>query len=191
MKKRKEIAIIRGAYTVFLNNKTYKITKPEISFAGDDDDDDRQPKGIVITSDTGEVDKATNRGVLYGNVISRLGEDLEIHTADFTYSPEDNTVHTDGPVTVLGEQVKITGEGFEISLSDAKAVIKNDPEMEATSDKDEVFLFSNKGTGVNRNIAENIFIRASGELVFEHKKKLATFHDNVRISRGKNYCFCR
>ena len=189
----KVVSVIRGAYTVFLNNKTYKITKPEIEFAGDSDNDDedngREPKGIVITSDTGEVDKATNRGVLYGNVITRLGEDLVIHTEDFTYSSEDNTVNTDGPVTILGEQMKVTGDGFEISLSGAKAVIKNDPVMEVTSDKSEVFLFSDKGAGANRNIAEKIFVRASGELVFEHKKKLATFYDNVRISRGKSTVF--
>ncbi len=187
----KVVSVIRGAYTIFLNNKTYKITNPEIEFAGDSDkeDNDRQPKGVVITSDTGEVDKATNRGVLYGSVITRLGEDLEIHTEDFTYSPESNTVNTDGPVTVLGEQMKITGYGFEISLSDAKAVIKNDPQMEVASNKDEIFLFSDKGAAANRNITENIFIRASGELVFEHKTKLATFHDNVRISRGESTVF--
>ena len=187
----KKVAVIRGAYTVFLNNKTYKITKPEIGITGDGDNDsnDRESKDIIITSDTGEVDKATNRGVLYGNVITRLGEDLEIFTEDFTYSPEDKIVNTDGPVTVRGEQMKITGDGLKISLPEAKAVIKRDPEMEITSDKDENFLFSDKGAVTNRNIAENIFIRASGELVFEHKKKIATFNDNVRISKGKSTVF--
>ncbi len=187
----KAVSVIRGAYTIFLNNKTYKITKPEIEFAGDSDNEgnDSQTKNVIITADTGELDNATKSGVLYGNVITRLGEDLEIHTEDFTYSPEDNTVITDGPVTVLGKQMKVTGIGFEISLSDAKAVIKNDPEMEVTSDKNEVFLFSDNGTAANRNIVENTFIRASGKLVFEHKKKLATFHDNVRISRGKSTIF--
>ncbi len=189
----KIVSVIRGAYTVFLNNKTYKITKPEIEFAGDSDNDDedngRKLKGIVITADTGDVDKATNRGVLYGNVITRLGEDLVIHTEDFTYSSEDKSVDTDGPVTILGEQMKVTGDGFKVSLSGAKAVIKNDPVMEVTSDKNDVFLFSGKGAGANRDITENIFVRASGELVFEHKKKLATFYDNVRISRGKSTVF--
>jgi LPS export ABC transporter protein LptC/lipopolysaccharide transport protein LptA len=184
----KKVSAIRGAYTVFLNNKTYKITKPEIEFTGDSDNDD-QPKDIIITADTGEIDKATNRGVLYGNVITRLGEDLKIYTEDFTYSPEDKIVNTDGPVTVRGKQMKITGDGFKINLPDAKAVIKSNPEMKIISGKDENFLFSNKGTVSNRNIAENIFIRASGELVFEHKKKLVTFHDNVRISKGKSTVF--
>ena len=187
----KTVSVIRGAYTIFLNNKTYKITKPEIEFAGDsnNDDNDGQTKDVIITSDTGEVDNATKRGVLYGNVVTRLGEDLEIHTEDFTYSPEDNTVNTDGPATVLGKQMKVTGVGLEINLSEAKAVMKNDPEMEVTNNKDELFLFSDKETVTNRNTAELIFIRASGELVFEHKKKLATFHDNVRISRGKSTIF--
>jgi lipopolysaccharide transport protein LptA/LPS export ABC transporter protein LptC len=187
----KAVSVIRGAYTIFLNNKTYKITKPEIEFAGDDnkDDNNSQTKNIIITADTGEMENTTKSGVVYGNVISRLGEDLEIHTEDFTYSSENNTVNTDGPATVLGKQMKVTGVGLEISLSEAKAVMKNDPEMEVTNNKDELFLFSGNETVTNRNTAELIFIRASGELVFEHKKKLATFYDNVRISRGKSTVF--
>ncbi|KHE91737.1 MAG: hypothetical protein SCABRO_02518 [Candidatus Scalindua brodae] len=185
------VSVIRGAYTIFLNNKTYNITKPEIEFAGgsNNDDNNSQTKDVIITADTGEVDNATKSGVLYGNVITRLGKDLEIHTKDFTYSPEDNTINTDGPSTVLGKQMKVTGIGLEINLSDAKAVMKNNPEMEVTNNKDEVFLFSDKGTATNKNIEELIFIRASGELVFEYKKKLATFHDNVRISRGESTVF--
>ena len=187
----KAVSVIRGAYTIFLNNKTYKITKPEIEFAGEDnkDDNNSQTKNIIITADTGEMENTTKSGVVYGNVISRLGEDLEIHTEDFTYSSENNTVNTDGPATVLGKQMKVTGVGLEISLSEAKAVMKNDPEMEVTNNKDELFLFSGNETVTNRNTAELIFIRASGELVFEHKKKLATFYDNVRISRGKSTVF--
>jgi len=61
--------------------------------------------------------------------------------------------------------------------------------MEITNNKDEIFLFADKGTVTSRNVAELIFIRASGELVFDHKRKLATFHDNVRISRGKSTVF--
>ena len=187
----KAVSVIRGAYTIFLNNKTYKITKPEIEFAGEDnkDDNNSQTKNIIITADTGEMENTTKSGVVYGNVISRLGEDLEIHTEDFTYSSENNTVNTDGPATVLGKQMKVTGVGLEISLSEAKAVMKNDPEMEVTNNKNELFLFSGNETVTNRNTAELIFIRASGELVFEHKKKLATFYDNVRISRGKSTVF--
>ncbi len=186
----KVVSVIRGAYTIFLDNKTYKITKPEIEFADDSNNDgnDYQPKGVVITSDFGEVEKTTNRGYLYGNVITRLGEDLEIYTEDFTYSPEGNTVNTDGPVTVKGKQMKITGTGFEISLSDANASIKNDPEMEIRSE-DDLFLFSDQASPSDRGTAVSIFIRASGEMVFENKKRLATFYDNVRISKGKSTIF--
>ena len=187
----KEVSVIRGAYTIFLDNKTYKITKPEIEFTGDSNSDgnDSQSKGVVMTSDFGEMDKTNNKGFLYGNVITRLGEDLEIYTEDFTYSPEDNTVNTYGPVTVKGGRMKVTGTGFEISLSDAKASIKYDPEMEIRSDKDDLFLFSGQVAPANKSTAASIFIRASGDLVFENKKKLATFHDNVRISRGKSTVF--
>jgi lipopolysaccharide transport protein LptA len=85
--------------------------------------------------------------------------------------------------------MKVTGTGFEISLSDARAVIMNEPEMEIISNEDEVFLFSDEEGSTDKNIAENIFIRASGELVFEHKKKLATFYDNVRTSKGEATIF--
>ena len=187
----KEVSVVRGAYTVFLDNKTYKITKPEIEFAGDSNNDgnDHQSKGVVITADFGEMDKTNNKGFLYGNVITRLGEDLEIYTEDFTYSPGENTVNTDGPVTVKGGRMNVTGTGFEISLSDAKASIKNDPEMEIRSDKDDLFLFSDQATPANKSNAVSTFIRASGDLVFENKKKLATFHDNVRIFKGKSTVF--
>ncbi len=189
----KAVSVIRGAYTVFLNNKTYIITKPEIEFAGDSDNDNdgnvSQTKDVIITADTGEMDSATKSGVVYGNVISRLGSDLEIHTEDFTYSPKDNIVDTDGPATVLGKQMKVTGVGLEINLSEAKAIMKNDPEMEITNNENEMFLFSDEGAGTDKNIAELIFIRASGELVFEHKKSLTTFYDNVRVSRGKSTVF--
>ncbi|HJO47827.1 MAG TPA: LPS export ABC transporter periplasmic protein LptC, partial [Candidatus Scalindua sp.] len=159
-----EVSVIRGAYTIFFDNKIYKITKPEIAFAGDsnNDDNDKESKGVVITSDFGEMDKANNQGFLYGNVITRFGEDLEIYTEDLTYSPGDNKVNTDGPVTVKGGRMLVTGTGFEVSLSDARAVIKNDPEMEIISNKDEVFIFSDEGFSSNSNIAENVFIRASG-----------------------------
>ena len=186
----KVVSVIRGAYTIFLDNKTYKITKPEIEFAGDSNNNgnDHQSKGVVITADFGEMDKTNNQGFLYGNVITRFGEDLEIYTEDFTYSPKDNSVNTDGPVTVKGERMKVTGTGFEISLSDAKASIKNDPEMEIRS-RDDLFLFSDQVAPANRSTAVSIFVRASGDLVFENKKKLATFHDNVRISKGKSTVF--
>ena len=81
-------------------------------------------------------------------------------------------MNTDGPVTVQGKQMKITGDGFNISLPSAKAVIKSNTEMKIISDKDELFLFSDKRVDANRNVAENIFIRASGELVFENERKI-------------------
>ena len=186
----KEISVIRGAYTVFLDNRIYRITRPEIEFTGDNNDkENNQPTNVIITSDFGEIDKTNNKGFLYGNVITRLGEELKIYTDDLQYLPYNKAVNSDGSVTVKGKQMKITGTGFEISLSDAKASIKNDPEMEIRSSKDDLFLFSDQAAVTNRSTAASIFIRASGELVFENKKKLATFYDNVRISKGKSTIF--
>ena len=135
------------------------------------------------------MNKATNRGLLYGNVITRLGDKLKIFTDDLKYSPDDKVVNTDGHVTVQGDQMRITGDGFEVKLSDKIATIKNDPEMEILSDRDQIFLFSDKGVITNRNIEENIFIRSSGELVFENEGESATFHENVRISKGNSTIF--
>ena len=186
-----EVAIVRGAHTVFLDNKLYKIAKPEIEITTDNkkEKDRHQPEVIVVTSDFGEMDKVTNRGFLYGNVVSRLGDELKIYTDDLKFLPDDKIVYSDGPVTVQGNRMRITGDGLEVRLSDKIAVIKNDPEMEIISDKDEIFLFSDKGVVTNRNIAENIFIRCSGELVFENEREVATFHENVRITRGEATIF--
>ena len=82
----KEISVIRGAYTVFLDNRIYRITRPEIEFTGDNNDKEHnQPTNVIITSDFGEIDKTNNKGFLYGNVITRLGEDLNIYTDDLQY----------------------------------------------------------------------------------------------------------
>ncbi len=187
-KNGREVSVVRGAYTVLLDNRIYRIAKPEIEFTNTGKSAN-QPKDIVITSEFGEIDKTTDKGFLYGNVITRLGEDLEIYTDDLRYLPDNKTVNSDGQVRIKGKQMKISGIGFEISLSDSKASIKDDTEMEIVGSRNDMFLFPTRGAVTNRNITENIFIRSSGKLVFEHKEKLATFHDNVRISRGKSTVF--
>lgn len=198
----KEVSVIRGAYTIFLKNRIYRVTKPEIEFLStstSNNEDNNQPKSIIITSDFGDIDKTTNKGFLYENVIIRLEEDLKIYTDDLKYLPDEKTINTDGLVTVIGKGMRTTGLGFEISLSESKAWIKNDPEMEIDSNEGGALFFSqkkadasnlkNKTSIAKGNVAENIFIRSSGELVFENKKNLATFHDNVRISRGESTIF--
>ena len=195
----REVSVIRGAYTVFLKNRIYKITKPEIEFLNNGNENNSQPGNIVITSDFGEIYKETNKGFLYGNVITRLEEDFKIYTDDLKYLPDEKIINTDGFVTIKSEGMEITGSGFEISLPDSKAWVKDDPEMEVKSNRDDLFLFPGKEATAsnfkgqtaiaNGNIDENIFIRSSGELVFENEKKLITFHDNVRVSKGKSTIF--
>lgn len=195
----REVSVIRGAYTVFLKNRIYKITKPEIEFLSTGNENNNQPGNIVITSDFGEIYIDTNKGFLYGNVITRLEEDFKIYTDDLKYLPDEKIIYTDGFVTIKSEGMEITGSGFEISLTDSKAWVKDDPEMEVKSNHDDFFLFpvkeatasNSKSQTViaNGNIDENIFIRSSGELVFENEKRLITFHDNVRVSKGKSTIF--
>jgi LPS export ABC transporter protein LptC/lipopolysaccharide transport protein LptA len=188
----KEVSVIRGDYTIFLKNSIYKVTRPEIEFLNDSDESNGQSGDIVITSDFGEFEKTTNKGLLYGNVIIRLEEDFKIYTDDLKYLPDEKKIYTDGFVTIKNEDMDITGLGFEVSLADSKAWVRNDPEMEVKRNRDDLLLFPEKKTttsNVNKNINENIFIRASGEMVFEHEEKLVVFHDNVRISKGKSTIF--
>ncbi len=188
----KEVSVIRGAYTIFLKNGIYKITRPEIEFLNDSDENNNQSGDIVITSDFGEFEKTTNKGFLYGNVIIRLEEDLKIYTDDLKYLPDEKKVYTDGFVAIKNEDMDITGLGFEISLADSKAWVRNDPEMEIKRNRDDLLLLPEKKTttsNVNENINENIFIRSSGEMVFENEEKIVTFHDNVRVSKGKSTIF--
>ncbi len=199
-----EVSVVRGAYTILLRDRMYRITNPEIEFAnfGNEDEHKNKPKNIIITSELGEIDKVTKEGFLYGNVITRLENGVQIFTDDLKYLDENKIVFTNGFVTVKAKGAKITGSGFEVSMHDSKVRIKNDPEMEIYSTGD--ILFSepedtstddgqNSKTAVTAtggNISENLFIRSTDELVFEYRNKLATFYDNVRISKGKSTTFC-
>ncbi len=196
-----EVSVIRGAYTIFLRNRIYRITNPEIEFAslGEGDENKNKPKNIIITSDFGEIDKVTKEGFLYENVVTRLENGVQILTDDLKYLNEEKSIYTNGFVTVKGEGMKITGSGFEVSMLDSKVRIKNDPEMEINSTGDILFSESEKTTPdpqsgeiptAGNNMSENLFIRSTDELVFEYKNKLATFYDNVRISKGKSTIFC-
>ena len=188
----KVVSVIRGAYTIFLKNSIYKITRPEIELLSDNDGNNSQSGDIVVTSDFGEFKKTTNKGFLYGNVIIRLEEDFKIYTDDLKYLPDEKRIYTDGFVTIKNEDMDITGLGFEISLADSKAWVRNDPEMEVKRNRDGLLLFPEEKTttsNVDENIDENIFIRSSGEMVFEYEEKLVTFHDNVRVSKGKSTMF--
>jgi LPS export ABC transporter protein LptC/lipopolysaccharide transport protein LptA len=192
----KEVSVIRGAYTVFLKNKIYKITRPEIELLDAGSKENNQPGNIVVTSDFGEMDKTTNKGFLYGNVIIRLEEDFKIYTDDLKYVPDEKKINTDGSVTIKSKGMEITGMGFEISLADSKAWVKNDPAMEVKGNRDDFSLFpekkvatSNVNENIDENVDESIFIRSSGEMVFENEKRLVAFYDNVRVSRGKSTVF--
>lgn len=198
-KEGKLVSVMRAAYAVFLKNKIYKVTNPEIEFLSSSDKESKKPENIIATSDFAEIDKDTNEGFLFGNVIIRLEENLKIYTDDLEYLPEEVMVKTDGPVRIKGEGTKITGTGFEVSMQDSKAWVKNDPEMRVSGSGDISLFSSNKKTVTsnskkqpttrNGNVADDIFIRSSGELVFENREKQITFYDNVRASKGKSTIF--
>ena len=197
----REVSVVRGAYTVFLRDRVYRISHPEIEFSNisNKDEGNSKPKNIIITSDFGEIDKVSKEGFLYENVVTRLENGQEIFTDDLKYLHDEKKIYTNGFVTVKGKGMKITGSGFEINMLDSKVRIKNDPEMEIDSTGGILFSSTDKETvaldpqiqtsSPKSNISENLFIRSTDELVFEYKNKVATFKDNVRISKGKSTIF--
>jgi LPS export ABC transporter protein LptC/lipopolysaccharide transport protein LptA len=205
-KEGREISVIRGAYAILIKNRLYKVTRPEIEFSSTVVKSDNRPRNIFITSDFGDIDETANKVFLYENVIIKL-EDFNVYTDDLKYLPDEKIIATDNLVTIKGKDMKITGYGFEISLSDSKALIKKEPVMEINGDLSassyaqagrSIFSPKSKANGsynksqdpiTHKNSAEKIIIRASGELVFENKNNHAIFHDNVRISRGNANVF--
>lgn len=193
-KNGKVVSIVRGAYAVLLNNTIYKVTRPEIELPNTGDGKEGESMSIIVTADFGEIDKSTGKGFLYENVITRLDEDYLIYTDDLEYVPDKKKIYTDGQVTINNKDMKITGSVFEISLINAKAWIRYEPEMVISDEENELFFFQGqnmeKKEGLEKQkTTEKIYIRSSGELVFDNKNKIMTFNDNVRISKGKSTVF--
>ncbi|MFN3530997.1 MAG: LPS export ABC transporter periplasmic protein LptC [Candidatus Brocadia sp.] len=197
----KEVVVMRGENTFLLNDNVYKIIAPEIEVL-DSATAESGTQSILITSDTGEMNKTSDEGYLSDNVVVHLDPETQLNTDYLRYLPEKKFVYTDDPVTINGKGVKIVGQGCEIDLINKKMWIKKDAEMEMDGVKNDLFFLSQGGTPqtVQNHLDENgtgeiplqkTFIRSSGQLVFDRHPdaNIMTFNDNVEVKKGSSTVF--
>ena len=206
--KGKEVVVMRGENTILMNNDVYKIISPEIEVL-DSAGAESGTQSVLITSDIGEMNNASNEGYLSENVVVHLDPETQLNTEYLRYSPEKKFVYTDDPVTINGNGVKITGQGCEIDLTNKKMWIKKDAEMEMDGIKNDLFFLSNESATRTMQIStenttcpekakdegtptpEKTFIRSNGQLIFDRKPdaKIMTFNDNVVVKKGSSTVF--
>ncbi len=199
----KEVVVMRGENTFLLNNNVYKIISPEIEVMGSvTAGTGSGTQSILITSDTGEMNKTSDEGHLSDNVVVQFDPETHLNTDYLRYLPEKKFVYTDDPVTINGKGVKIVGQGCEIDLINKKMWIKKDAEMEMDGVKNDLFFLSTDSasqmtqtpqseTGINELPREKTFIRSSGQLIFDRQSdaNVMTFHDNVEVKKGSSTVF--
>lgn len=205
--KGKEILVIRGENTILLNDNVYKIISPEIEVM-DSTDTENGTQTILITSDKGEMDNVSREGYLSDNVVVHFDIDTKLNTDYLRYLPNKNQVYTDNPVTILGNDTKITGEGCEIDLLNKKMWIKKNAVMEMGGMKNDPFFMPDKSpqqdtqtptedaipteTADAKEVkTEKTVIRSSGQLVFEKQvdTQILTFYDQVDMRIGTTTVF--
>lgn len=203
--KGKEVFIMRGENTFLFNDNIYKIIAPEIEVL-DSANTESGTQSVLITSDSGEMNKTSNEGYLSDNVVVRLDEETRLTTNYLKYLPERKFVDTDDFVTINGKGIKITGQGCEIDLVNKKMWIKKDAEMEMDGIKNDLFFLSNstpkseqttmedaiaEKNGTKEAAVEKTFIRSSGQLLFDRYREanVMTFNDHVEVEKGSSTVF--
>ncbi len=211
--KGKEVLVLRGESTILQNDNVYKIISPEIEVM-DSADTENGTQTILITSENGEMNNVSREGYLSDNVVVHFDVDTKLTTDYLRYLPNKNLVHTDNPVTIMGNGTKIIGEGCEIDLINKKMSIKKDVVMEMSGIKNDPFSTSDKPqkqeaetssedtvTAEDADVketkeakeakTENTVIRSNGQLVFEKlvDAQMLTFHDQVVMKIGATTVF--
>ncbi|MBE7445788.1 MAG: LPS export ABC transporter periplasmic protein LptC [Planctomycetia bacterium] len=203
----KEVVVMRGAETFLLNDNVYKIVSPEIEVM-DSANAESGTQSVLITSESGEMNKTSDEGHLSDNVVVRLDPETQLNTDYLRYLPEKKFVDTDNTVIITREGIKITGQGCEIDLINKKMWIKKDAEMEMDGVKNDLFFLSKDSTSqAAQNPEENVlspgkartkeassektFIRSNGQLVFDRQPDadIMTFNDNVEVKKGSSSVF--
>ena len=72
--------------------------------------------GFRMTSDTGEVNLATNDFVVTGNVIGSSEDGGDFTTDWVRYNHEDGTLYTDAPVIIVDDGITYRGVGFQYDI---------------------------------------------------------------------------
>ncbi|MGR3310608.1 MAG: LPS export ABC transporter periplasmic protein LptC [Candidatus Brocadiales bacterium] len=176
----KEQMVLRGEHAVFINNRLYKITNPIIDiYYTSEKKSSADPFLVTITSSHGEMDKVTNIGILYDNVVIKLTEKLNAYTDNLKYEPKKGKIRTDETVAIVGEKMKITGKGFVADLSGQRIRIENDVELHMES----IFL-GQIGTGTEPLPRQSTHITSDGPFIFEKQTNTATFLSRARVTKG-------
>jgi LPS export ABC transporter protein LptC/lipopolysaccharide transport protein LptA len=174
----KEQMVLRAEHAVFINNRLYKITSPiiDVFYYTPGAEPSGSPTYVTITSLHGEMDKVTNIGILYDNVVIKLAEKMNAYTDNLKYEPDKRRIHTDDTATIVGERMKVVGKGFMADLAEQSTQIKTDVELDIEST-----LFE---TGVDPLPQQNTHITSSGPFVFDKRTNTATFLNSARVTRG-------
>ena len=211
--KGKEVLVLRGENTILQNDNVYKIIAPEIEVL-DSADTENGTQTILITSEKGEMNNVSREGYLSDNVVVHFDVDTKLTTDYLRYLPNKNQVYTENPVTILGNGIKIIGEGCEIDLVNKKMCIKKDVVMEMSGMKNDPFSSPNKPPKQDDKTSsedavsaedtdakevkeptdaktEKTVIRSSGQLVFEKQvdSQILTFYEQVVMKIGATTVF--
>lgn len=177
----KEQLVLRGERAVFINNRLYKITNPIIDiYYVPEEKPSANPVPVTITSLHGEMDKITNIGILYDNVVIKLTEKMNAYTDNLKYEPDKKRIHTDDTVTIIGERMKVIGKGFMTDLTEQSVQIKNDVELDIHG-QTSLPLNEVKSLSVP---PQSTHITSSGPFVFEKRTNTATFLSSASVTRG-------
>ncbi|MEK7822256.1 MAG: LPS export ABC transporter periplasmic protein LptC, partial [Planctomycetota bacterium] len=204
--------ILKGKRAMLINDKVYKLEKPEICLKKDfssvaqpggsdpaapaeppgtepydSTEGAESPRDIIITARMGELDKRTNEGLLTKGVEVELGGGTILRTDHLRYNPKENRAKTDRPVSLKGDKMEIRGEGLEAELSTGRIWVERDVIAELGGVRGNLMLTSFGGsqsmTETKAQGAKTV-IQCSGKLVYEKGANMLTFHDKVRVRQG-------
>ncbi len=189
--------ILKGKKAMLINNKRYRIERPEICLRGglSRGDSASSPESsvtgpetsrdIIITSKMGELDKDTNEGLLTKGVVVELGQGTTLKTDHLRYYPNENKAKTDRPVTLHGEKMKIRGEGLEARLSTDHIWVEREVVAELGGVRGNILLSSLGGLPTETKSQDTkTVIQCKGKLIYEREANILTFHEKVRVRQG-------
>jgi lipopolysaccharide transport protein LptA len=204
----KEVFILKGKSAMLINNKVYKIERPEVylkrgfrreppageaepaetvSSSSKTEGESNASQGVVITAKKGEINKDTKEALFTGGVQVVLGPGTTLKTDFFHYNPVENKAKTDRPVVLQGERMKIRGEGLEAELSTGRIWIEKEVVAELEGVKSGLLFAPGSDSAASaKTPSEDVktVIRCDDKLVFEQETNMLTFHKRVKARKG-------
>jgi LPS export ABC transporter protein LptC/lipopolysaccharide transport protein LptA len=181
----KETFVLRGKEAVLIDDKVYKIKKPEVRIKGSAiNTGTQEAQDIVINSRLGEMDKQSNIGNLYRKVVIKLDENTTVKTDSLKYVPGEKKAYTEDKVTVRGDRMLVRGEGMIAEMDSGRVWIERNVVAELEGAESNIFMVSLGQDNKKETKPRKTYIRCNGKLVFEKEPNMATFHKAVRARRG-------